>query len=335
MAEPRTKPSYVQVNRNFCNFPLARDGRVRAEWRRSKKTGRMWCEVPGERRIRLRLDADADVDLRRLPTGFDVLVLLTLIRDAYVQGENVVEYASVAAVIRDMGLEPEQSRRQAVTASLDLWSALSIVHSAWYSDGISGQRLVLPPPISRVHRSPGRLRIRLSPEWFDLGAKYYVRVPTKLPTRAPLQNLILWLLTAPNNDPDPKIGGGRLTQHKTRRQLCRTIGVNHGTRNEVLASTIDAATSWFEQQGGRLECMSVGGLMVFIIDDPKHRGRKKSQPRVRSTRVIDGTPRNEPRPAPVRPAKPVPIPATDDFGNRYMMYRLPDGTLVDKLPSGP
>jgi hypothetical protein len=350
MRESDARPSYTQVNRNLCNFPLARDGHVRAQWCRSKKTGRLWCELPGEGRIRLRLAANADSGLRRCPTGCDVAVLLVLLRAAHVRKATSVEYASVAAIMREMGLEPAQRHRRAVTDALALWSALGIIHDAWYEPGRKKARRVLPPPICGIDKSPRRMQVRLSPDWCDLAACFYVRVPHRLPLRAPLQNLILWLLTAPNNHPDPD-SRGRMTQKKRRRQLCRIIGVNHGTRNRVLAGTIAAAARWFEAQGGSLDYLQEGEHVVFMVHDPKHRrARKPSVARTRSKRA-EATPRPAPglrarEQAPDfesfmsfmggtlrrRTAKLVRVPGDGD--EHHTMHQLSGGETVDELPEG-
>ena len=57
------------------NYPLARDPRVKAIWSKSK-TGRWFCDLPADERIRLRLAHGADAHLKRVPTAFDVNVLL-------------------------------------------------------------------------------------------------------------------------------------------------------------------------------------------------------------------------------------------------------------------
>jgi hypothetical protein len=53
----------VKLNRNFLNFPLARDTRAKADWVQESKTGRWMADLPGEgrdsHRIRLILRAKA------------------------------------------------------------------------------------------------------------------------------------------------------------------------------------------------------------------------------------------------------------------------------------
>ena len=66
---------FAQVDRNLMNYPLARDPRVKASWSKSK-TGRWFCDLPGDERIRLWLAHGADARLKRLPSAFDVNVLL-------------------------------------------------------------------------------------------------------------------------------------------------------------------------------------------------------------------------------------------------------------------
>ena len=62
----RLKRGYAALNRNLCNYPLARDPRVRARWRRSARTGRWLCDLPGDGRIQFRLPADSKQ--RRCPS---------------------------------------------------------------------------------------------------------------------------------------------------------------------------------------------------------------------------------------------------------------------------
>ncbi len=72
----KLKPGYAAINKNLANYPIARDVRVVTHWRRSKKTRRWLCDLPGDPRIQYRLPSD--YKQRRCPTGFDVNVLFVL-----------------------------------------------------------------------------------------------------------------------------------------------------------------------------------------------------------------------------------------------------------------
>src|SRR5262249_11201702 len=66
----------VKINRNFLNFPLARDTRTKAQWFQASKTGRWMADLPGEgretHRIRLILPANVHQDDRRCPNALDL-----------------------------------------------------------------------------------------------------------------------------------------------------------------------------------------------------------------------------------------------------------------------
>ena len=73
----QSKPSrYIplRLNRNFMNYPLARDARTIAVWRKDDE-GDWYTLCPGEDRIGFWLPKDTVAGARRLPTGFDMNVL--------------------------------------------------------------------------------------------------------------------------------------------------------------------------------------------------------------------------------------------------------------------
>ena len=113
------------------NYPLARDSRVKASWSTSK-TGRWFCDMPGDKRIRLWLAHGAPARLKRLPSAFDVNVLLLVLARAQIQGDPVVTFPSRAAIFQALGLSVKRARyRERVDAALELWSAMSI-RMPWY-----------------------------------------------------------------------------------------------------------------------------------------------------------------------------------------------------------
>jgi len=344
----RTDHSFFPVSRNFCNYPLARDGRTKGRWRRSSETGKRWCPLPGQSRIKLRLAADAPQDVQRIPTGFDVAVMLTIVGAAAVRKNVLVEIKSLGGILAEMGLPQRQRYRRQLQAALVLWSHLRIEHKHWYRRGGIVGRFTLPRPFREIRRSPGLVKITVSQDWLDTVEDFYCRVPQGLPVRATHQNLVLWLLNAkPVAAPQD---GVKHTQPKTRRQLCSIIGASHGTRNRVLNSAIGLAKRWFADRGGGLNPML--GILgderaMFEVTEPSLRRRKPAGPsikkkitpppeEIRSVRQISSpiSERIEPTSPPPRRIARIHRALTED-GDRADMYELIDtGEFVQKLPKG-
>src|ERR1700693_1303316 len=81
-AAPRGHTTFAVINRNFLNYPIARDPRVRLIWEKSPKTGRWLADLPGNSRIQLRLPENIDKCTKHCPTGFDMNILFALLRAA-------------------------------------------------------------------------------------------------------------------------------------------------------------------------------------------------------------------------------------------------------------
>ena len=168
-----------------------------------------------------------------------------------------------------MGVPSDARHYQALNAALVLWSNLIIRYDCWYEPTASAlpppsPRRILPPPIQFDEDADG-LHVKIDATWYELfGKQYSVKVPLPLPLAAAQQNLILWLLTAVAKalPDDPHTS---LTQRKSKRQLCRIIGVNHGTRNAVLKTTIAAAARWFEEHYGTIHPVNDEDGIAFVI----------------------------------------------------------------------
>jgi hypothetical protein len=286
----KSKSGYLKINRNLCNYPIARDAHTKLKnWRMGAKTGCWICPEPGTKfpHLELRLPADVDPNLRRWPDGFDVNVIFGLLRLGKVRGTCELEFRSNAEVLEALGFTVGGRQHQALTRALELLPVLSVCFYQWYvpksKSHIRHIRRVLKPLIRPLERSPGRLHIKLNPEWLALTEDgYWVELPLALPNCAAQQNLILWLRTAKTYESE----GVKLTKRESRRDLCRTIGVNHESRNTILGRTIKVVSEWFEQHRGSIDAdVKDDGLITFAIEYPKiskpsSRKRDEIKPRV-------------------------------------------------------
>lgn len=172
-------------------------------------------------------------------------------------------------------------------------------------------------------------------QWLRLLSKgYFVQVPTPLPAGAPTQNLILWLISSVPSHTEGRV---RSTQPKSLRQLCRAIGLNHGSRNVVLRQAIREAARWFADHGGELgELKEDEDGIVFPITEPRI-------PRIPRPTLDREPPTKEPE-EPVRERATSPPPtarntrpvgpalrrqeATDENGRRDYIWTTLDGRVV-------
>ena len=200
----RPRDLFAQVDRNLMNYPLARDPRVKAIWSKSK-TGRWFCDLPADERIRLRLAHGADARLKRVPSAFDVNVLLLVFARAQIQGDPVVTFPSRAAIFQALGLSLNRAGYcERVDAALAFWSALTI-RMPWHPDNKTMPYKTMPPPIEVACRKGSALTVTVTPAWRDLGKKktgYFKQVPLPLPHDAATQNLVLSLLTCVSEEFD-------------------------------------------------------------------------------------------------------------------------------------
>jgi hypothetical protein len=249
-------------------------------WRISQKTGCPIAALPGNARIKLRLPKGcSDEKLKRCPDGFDMLVLFTLLRLAQMDATAVVKLKSKAALIKELKLQHPRIHAK-LNAALELWQHVTFIFGgdrkfrAWYPK--QDKPKILTPPI-KILKSRTGVHLKIDDDWMVLSNKFFVKVVHPLPTKAPLQNLILWAMTTISGVDE---GTFRLTQPKTQRQLCRTIGLNHTSRNRVLGRLITEAASWFAKHGGIFtqpartnkvikfgKVVPADGL-VFIITEP-------------------------------------------------------------------
>ena len=274
---PRRPKPHARINSNLLNRPLARDRRVRAEWKFSKRHERWWCDLPGTKYVRYSLPSDAEL---RIPDGFDVAVLFLILRQARMSHSRKVGFRSRNAMLRELGLACRVRWRRRLEEALILWSQLSIRWDKWYrkpqyrdrqgavvTPGYWFQpgeitktreaghvRLTLPAPIERLRLSS--LTISIAPAWLER-TKFETKVDLPLPMRASVQNLILALQANPG-------------AKRTKRSWCRTAGLNCKARNQRLPRIAVEVSRWFLQyKGVAMEMVSKGGLSWFIKIDPR------------------------------------------------------------------
>lgn len=320
-------PTYVSINRNFLNYPIARDSRCKTGWKRLRR-GCWLCRL-GDR-VRVYLPGDVDDDLKRVPTGFEMSVLWLLIAVAQMTNQPVVTVRSLKQMLKALGAAVNTTNRRKVGDALDLLSLVSIRFSKWYSPKAdksgshhTGHKLL--PPIELIEETSSKeLRITMRKEWVWPDIGYYKRIPLPLPSSASAQNLIAWLHTAIASKVDDD---SRSTQPLRRRSLCRKLGVNHTTRNDVLENAIAAAANWFEARGGGLDHELDGEDITFEIKKPK---AKKSLERVRPKKKRKGTAATaEPEKEPTQYSLVHRVPGEDVYGNSVWVWLHEDGRPVD------
>ena len=337
--------TFVWIDKNLLNYPLARDSRVKHSWIQGPN-GRYYTVLG--RRITLWFGANAN---RRCPNGFDVNLLFLLLGEMRRQNKGPeITLASLSAVVRAMGLLPDATNLLRLRASLALWSTISVqfpnyyvprrpaVKGKWVDGKItSGKWLpgknvdkTLPPPLSAVKLGKPEITISISESWYKKHKSrkrvgYQARVLLPLPMSGPAQNVVLTTLTS-------KEGG----QPRRRRRYCRTIGINHGTRGRVLENSLGAAIDYYSRMGGALKYQLDGKFIRFGVAPPKSIPRKpspletKQRPKTKIERL---------RPKLGQSAKPVlgapeRLSALNEHtGRRETVWKLPNGKLVEELPN--
>ena len=282
-------PTYVGINRNFLNYPLARDIRCETDWKWLKGRECWLCRYADDR-LRVYLPGDVDDDLRRCPTPFDLSVLWLLIATAQMQDRRVISFPSLSAIVRLLGASVETRNRRKVDDALDLWSIISVRFERWYAQTHEEcepkyKRRTFAPPIRSIEETrSGGLQIKMRDAWITPDRGFYAKIPLPLPRSAAAQNLVLYLMTARRIEVDD---GKEVTRPMWRSTICRIIGVTHKTGYQVLAGAIKNAQKWFERHGGNLDQFPFDGKLAFEIKPPKV--RKPRQPRSKPIKRIKPT----------------------------------------------
>ena len=263
MAKQRKlKPGYAALNKNLCNYPLARDPRVQAHWRLSTKTRRWLCDLLGDGRIQFRLPGNAGK--RRGPSGFDMQVLFLLLREARVRDTAELEFGSLASLLKALGAYVDSYNRRRLQEALDLWSLLSISYREWYEPKSKSANA-----FARSCRLPsaalsGAVCVTITKEWREIAKRFYAQVSLPLPPHAAAQNLVLCLATSGSNFDDET--GTDYKWKRSVRGLCEKLGLNHTTRGRVLDHAIGLAELWYaEREGLKLNVVRKDGEIIFYL----------------------------------------------------------------------
>jgi hypothetical protein len=95
---------FVGLNKNLCNFPLARDRRVAMKWFRLNDDEVYAADLPGDDRIRLIVPVDAPRRFQRCPAGFDMNVIGVLSATATFQQRRDVKLPTRRDLLTTLGL---------------------------------------------------------------------------------------------------------------------------------------------------------------------------------------------------------------------------------------
>jgi hypothetical protein len=250
----------LRLNRNFMNYPLARDTRQQVVWGRGKDSKRWQANLPGENNIQLWFAADTPEAEVRLPSGFDMNVLFYLAYHVQITRRREVVIPSVSGLLHACGLYADDKQaRQHVARALDLWQRLTLRYDHWHEPRSGADRRVLPPPITQLEDVGRRIKVTINSTWVQLAfsKSYYGWVPVTLPFASGAQNLYLRLLTEPCHTvpsaidlpPRPGKTAERIIKWKQPLALARKIGVQR--RYAVrLEAAFKALKGWLKARGG-------------------------------------------------------------------------------------
>jgi len=256
----------IFLNKNLCNYPLARDGRSRDwQWRRGSKTRDWYGTWGGDADIKYVWPAQMGEQCRG-PSGFDINVLLGLLAEAQKKGRKELHFRSRAHLLAMLGWRSDRDNRARLSASLALWSRLSLHFTRWcYGHKQYGENR-LPPPI-RLAGTGQHLAITLNRRWRKLASEgYFAKVPLPLPTDASAQNLVLCVLVSFKDSVNDE--GVIFSRPRQIARLCHKLGCRHSRRHQVLHNAIRKAARWFEQHDGSLTPIVRDGGIVFGMKKP-------------------------------------------------------------------
>jgi len=291
-ARPKPKPLPLRLNKNFENYPLARDVRTAMTW--SEDAGRLVALLPREDLIQLILPADASDDLQHAPSGFDmrfVFLLLALVQCApqvrwVGETKQIYIEASQSGLLRLLDLVVRDQNRKVLQASERYWSMMTIQYNVhgnrgWHEPREERKVKVLPPPI--VARK-GKIII-MDPVWAEMardvwtrylptpdkfiGAQvpwrqaklpsgYFTTMPALLPSDAAAQNVVLMTMASID-----------LTKHESNRSnFANKIGLNSDHRKPRLKRALERAAAWYKEHDGEPKWTKEGAKIKFTKKAP-------------------------------------------------------------------
>jgi hypothetical protein len=285
---------FVALNKNFCNYPLARDIRSCAwQWLRDPTTrrwhGNVYDAHKRNQRLELRFASDVDLAYRRAPTAFEVNILGLILATAQRRNNASVTFNAQAEMLRALGYGIDTRNRQLLRRALEFWQEITLHFGQWFEPARNnkpqwphgrdlppafpdrGRRMVreLPPPVrSFVLKPDGRVTVQLRPDWLTLHRRFFEKVPLPLPHDAATQNLVLAALVSIKDRESHQGVNDKSVIHagpRGYRQFCKAIGLNHSRRGQVLARALGGGQDWFARNGGSLECDIDDDLIFFTI----------------------------------------------------------------------
>jgi hypothetical protein len=259
--QPKPRPKspiwrQLKLNKNLCNYPVARSARTKAHWR--EDADGWWCRLPGEDRIELAVSADTPKEKRRVPTGFDMSVLYRLLaaeQEAAPERVRHLRFSSRAAFLRELNLTKTEKNYRRLLRSFELWSRLSIhfvqcrernLRAPWRvpssKDHPEGKYITksLLPPIRQFELPGQEIVVHLHEDWIDLAKseQYFAQVPFPLPHEATVQNLALWHLAWLTSE---KLQSTELFKWRT---VCRKIGLR--PEKKKFKQIFERVSEWFK-----------------------------------------------------------------------------------------
>ncbi len=261
--------AFVDLNKNFMNFPEARDARVELHRVKDAKTGRSLRPLPGEDRITLRFAKGA---VRRCATAFDLNVRHLLQAEVRKQGQTTITLPSFGVILKQLGLS---------------YKTKNMTHFLEYRDHAGGKgQKSFPPPITELNiRRGGPISITLHEAWIEWKCKYFKRLPLPLPMQAAAFNTVLYTSAYEGKPLKVKV-----------RTFCRKIGIVHNNRRLTLPHALKQAMKWYREHGGSLEYVIDGKFINLTSSLGQHHvkpvervKREKPPERVKLEQRVENT----------------------------------------------
>ena len=255
----------MNLNRNFCVYPLARDVRRDVKWHLDDAGVKKIAGLPGNEGIKFLLSAALPDLETRLPSGLDMAVLFLVLAKAQTTKCKIVQFSTMTALMKACGLFNNQANRKRIGAALKLWKRIELHHPFWRHGVRRGRKF---KPFFETIRIRGYgITIRLSDDGFELSSIKLKTIPIviPLPTSAAAQNLILYSWSRP----EACLGlGTRSVDIQVQcSKFCEAIGIKHKLYKRTLRYAVKQAQQWLK---------SYNGILIIDMDSDSDIQRKKS-----------------------------------------------------------